>query len=270
MFESYYNLNKKPFNKTPDPSVLFYSRSHREAFARLMHGVEEKEIVLLTGEVGCGKTTLSRALMDEIDNKDYRIITIVNPVFSKGELLKYFAIRLGVIDPSSMVSELMDQIAERLYFFYANSINTVLIIDEAHLLPTRDVLDELRLLTNIQLDSENLFSLVLFAQPELRDRLFAGYFEPFRQRIGVQYHLNPLTYEEMKEYINFRLSNAGRTELLFDEIALEAVYKYSGGVPRKINNICANAIMSGFGKEAHIIDSDIIIDVARDFGLIKL
>lgn len=270
MYEAYYNLNKRPFNKTPDPSVLFYSRAHREAFARLLHGVEEKEIVLLTGEVGCGKTTLSRALMDEIDNKDYRIVTIVNPVFNQGELLRFFAMRLGVIEPSTLVSELMDQIAERLYFFYANGISPVLIIDEAHLLPSRDVLDELRLLTNIQLDNSNLFSLVMFAQPELRDRLFAGYFEPFRQRIGVQFHLNPLTFEEMKEYINFRLSNAGRTEPLFDEIALEAIYRYSGGVPRKINNICANAIMSGFGREAHIIDSHIIIDVARDFGLVKL
>lgn len=267
MYEKFYGFSVKPFSKTPDPRFLYLSREHREALARLQYGVEEKEMVLLTGEVGCGKTTLSRCLMDSLDSS-YLPIVIVNPVLAPGELLRFFALRLGVERPSEFKTEIMEQIGGRLFDLYQRRIFPVLIIDEAQLIPGRECLDEVRLLTNLQLDEANMFSLVMLGQPEFRSRLLSGYFEPLRQRIGVQYHLKPLKIEEMFEYVDFRLKTAGRAEPLFTEDALDEIYRFSGGIPRKINNLAASALLDGFGKEARIIGADIILDVARDFGLI--
>lgn len=267
MYERFYGFNVKPFNKTPDPRFLYLSRGHREALARLQYGVEEREMVLLTGDVGCGKTTLSRCLMDSLDGS-YLPIVIVNPVLAPGELVKYFALRLGIEQPAELKTGLMEQIGERLFELYQGRICPVLIIDEAQMIPGKECLDELRLLTNVQLDDANMFSLVLLGQPELRNRLLSGYFEPLRQRIGVQFHLSPLKFEEIVEYIDFRLKTAGRDEPLFTQAAVEEIYRFSGGVPRKINNLSASAILEGFSREAEMIDGDVIIDVARDFGFI--
>lgn len=267
MYERFYGFNVKPFSKTPDPRFLYLSREHREALARLQYGVEEREMVLLTGEVGCGKTTLSRCLMDSLDSS-YLPVVILNPVLAPGELLRFFAQRLGIEQPSGFKTDLMEQTGERLFDLYRRRICPVLIIDEAQLLPGRECLDDLRLLTNLQLDDANMFSLILLGQPELRSRLLSGYFEPLRQRIGVQYHLNPLKFEGLVEYIDFRLKTAGRNEPLFTEAAQEEIYRFSGGIPRKINNLAASAILEGFGREALVIDGDIILDVAKDFGLI--
>lgn len=267
MYEQFYGFNIKPFGKTPDPRFLYLSREHKEALARLQHGVEEREAVLLTGEVGCGKTTLSRCLMDSLDSS-YLPIVIVNPVLAPGELLRFFAARVGVEDPSGFRTELMEQIGGRLFDLYQRGVCPVLIIDEAQLIPGKEGLDEVRLLTNLQLDDSNMFSLVMLGQPELRRRILSGYFEPLRQRIGVQYHLNPLKIDEMVEYIDFRLKTAGRAEPLFTESAVKEIFRFSGGVPRRINNIAASAILVGFGREARTIDSDTLRDVARDFGMI--
>lgn len=267
MYESFYKLSSKPFRKTPDPEFLFLSSGHREALARLQYGVEEREVVLITGDVGCGKTTLSRSLMDSLDDS-YKVIVLVGPLFVPGELLYLLAKRLEIPEPSRYRTELMEEIGTKLYEYYQRGVCPVIIVDEAQLIPGKEGFDELRLLTNIQLDDTNLFSLVLLGQPELRTRLLSGYNEPFRQRIGVQFHINPLSFDEVKEYLKFRLEKAGRTDTLFTEEALRELFRFSGGVPRKINNMAANALLEGYGKGVEIIDSDIIIDVAKDFGLI--
>lgn len=267
MYKRFYGFKVKPFSKTPDPRFLYLSRGHREALARLQYGVEERETVLLTGDVGCGKTTLSRCLLDSLDGS-YLPIVIVNPVLAPGELLRFFALRLGIEKSGEFKTELMAQIGERLFELYQRRICPVLIIDEAQLIPSKECLDEIRLLTNLQLDDVNMFCLVLLGQPELRTRLLSGYYEPLRQRIGVQYHLSSLKFEELLEYIDFRLKTAGRNDPLFTQAALEEIYRFSGGVPRKINNLTASAILEGFSRDAGLIDGNIIIDVARDFGLI--
>ncbi|MCK4739127.1 MAG: AAA family ATPase [Deltaproteobacteria bacterium] len=269
MFESFYGLEKNPFKKTPDPSFLYYSKGHKEAYARLHYAVEEREIILLTGEVGCGKTTLSRALMDALD-ETYIPIVMVGPLFGPGELLTHLAHRLNVTEPSLLRIELMEQIGSKFFELYQEGLCPVIIIDEAQLIPGREGLDELRLLTNLQLDDENLFSLVLLGQPELRERLLSGYNEAFRQRIGVQYHLGVLNYEEVREYLRFRLTKAGREEPLFTEPAMEELHRFSNGVPRKINNLASSALLEGFGRGAVFIDRDIILSVAKDYGLIRL
>lgn len=268
MYEKFYGFNVKPFSKTPDPSFLYMSKAHREALARLSYGVEEREIVVLTGEVGCGKTTLSRALMDSLDDS-YHIIALVAPIFDKGELLRLIALRLGIENPSTYRTELLEEIGTTLFDFYRRGKCPVFIIDEGQLIPGNEGFDELRLLTNLQLDDANLFSLVLMGQPELRTRLMSGYFEPFRQRIGIQYHLSPLDYDDTREYIKFRLERAGRIAPLFTEEAVEVLYRFSGGVPRKINNLASAALLVGMGRELERIDRDVIVDVARDFDLIS-
>ena len=266
MYRDFYRLRAKPFSKTPDPEFIYFSDHHREALARLRYGVEEREIVVLTGEVGCGKTTLSRRLMDDLDER-YFVIALVAPLFVQGELLRLFANRLGVEEPSEFRTELMEQIGTHLFDYYQRGVCPVLIIDEAQIIPGKDCLDELRLLTNLQLDDSNMFSLVLLGQPELRSRLLSGYFEAFRQRIGVQYHLNPLDLHEVVEYMTFRLSMAGRDDPLFTDEAVEDIFRFSGGIPRRINNLAAGSLLAGFGMEAAMIGPDIVIDVARDFGL---
>lgn len=267
MYKAFYGLAVKPFSKTPDPEFIYMSPQHKEALARLTYGVEEREIVVLTGEVGCGKTTLSRCLMDTL-GPQFDLITIVAPLFQQGELLRIFAKKLGVAEPAEFRTELMEQCGEALFENYQNGRVPVLIVDEAQLIPGKESMDELRLISNLQLDDMNLFAMVLLGQPELRSRLMSGYFEPFRQRIGMQYHLNPLEYDDVSRYIRHRLERAGRIEPLFTESAVEEIYRFSGGIPRKINNIASNALIEGYGMGAETIDSGIIIDVAKDFGLI--
>lgn len=265
MYEIFFGLESRPFSKTPDPRFLFFSKSHEEAFARLQHGVEEKEIILLTGEVGSGKTTLSRALMDSL-GKEYRIISIFNPRLTPAQFLRSVAKRFD-IDAIHSKDDLLEAIYEKVYEDYTNGVTPVIIIDEAQLIPDKATFEEIRLLTNFQLDDVNLLSLILIGQPDLKNRLERKAYLPLRQRIGLRYHLNPLSDDEIKEYISYRLRIAGRTEPLFSEDAIEAICKLSQGIPRNINNIASNSLLEGFGMEASFLTKEVIYDVAHELGL---
>jgi type II secretory pathway predicted ATPase ExeA len=265
MYETYYGLNSKPFSKTPDPRFLFYSKAHEEALARLQHGVEEKEIILLTGEVGSGKTTLSRALLDTLGEK-HRVILILNPRLTPAQFIRTIARRFD-IDHNQQKDDLLEAIHGKVYEDYTKGITPVIIIDEAQLVPDRNTFEEIRLLTNFQLDDQNLLSLVLIGQPDLLTRLKRKTYLPLRQRIGLFYHLSPLSAEESIQYIEHRLRLSGRTDTIFTEEALELICKFSGGVPRNINNIASNSLMEGFGNAAQLIDKDIIADIAHELGM---
>lgn len=265
MYESYFGLNSRPFSKTPDPRFLFYSRSHEEAFARLQYGVEEKEVILLTGDVGSGKTTLSRALMDSL-KENYRIIYIINPCLTPSQLLRAVAKRFDIED-THVKDDLLEIIYEKVYEDYTKGITPVIIIDEAQLIPGKSTFDEIRLLTNFQLDEENLLSLILIGQPDLNKRLERSAYLPLRQRIGVRYHLNPLNEDEVREYLMYRLRVAGRAEPLFSEEALEAICQFSRGIPRNINNIASNALLECFGMDMQIVSKEIVYDVVHELGL---
>lgn len=266
MYRDFYGLQERPFSKTPDPKFLYMGKGHSEALARMQYGTEEKEMILITGEVGSGKTTLSRALIDSLD-ENYKPILIINPRLSPTQFLKLLAKRLGVENPSYFKSDLIEEVSDAIYACYEEGVCPVIIIDEAQLIPTKGTFDEIRLLTNCQLDDQNLVSLLLVGQPELRKRLKKKHYEPLLQRIGIVYHLNPLDLDETRNYIEHRLRVAGREEPLFTDDAIEEIFKYSTGVPRKINNIASNALLEGFGREMKIIDSDIIFDVAQDMQL---
>jgi len=267
MYEAFYGLSERPFSKTPDPRFLYSSRIHREGLARLIYAVEERDLILFTGEIGCGKTTLSRALMDELGD-DYKVILLINPRLTPLEFLHALALRLDIDEPAKFKVELLEQIGRSLYQLFEQGVCPVIVIDEAQLIPHKETFDEIRLLTNFQLDDRNLMSIVLMGQPELRKRLAHRVYEPLRQRIGMQFDLRPLTYEETGEYLDHRVAVVGGAPGLFLPDAVDRIYTYSGGIPRKINHAASLALLEGFGRESTRIGGDIMdaIMVELDFA----
>jgi len=263
MYEAFYGLKERPFNKTPDPRFLYQSKKHAEALARLQMAVEDQDIVLLTGEIGSGKTTLSRALIDSMGDA-FRAVLIINPRLSPSQLLRTVALRLGMDEATKHKHGLLDGINARLYELYEAGTRPALIIDEAQLIPGKATFEEIRLLTNFQLDDRNLLALVLIGQTELRDRLDRKQYKALRQRIGMSFHLGPLDEAETREYVAYRLKVAGRESPLFDDGALATLYAHSEGIPRRINVIAGNALLEGFGRGAEMIGAEIIEDVARE------
>jgi general secretion pathway protein A len=257
MYKEFYGLSEKPFSKTPDPRFLYLSKGHREALARLQYVIEERELALLTGEIGCGKTTISRALMDSM-GESFHFCFIFNPRLNAIEFLRGIARCLGVEKPSTAKDELLGEITGELYRFHQEGRCPVLVIDEAQMIPDREIFDEIRLLTNFQLDDRNLLSVIIMGQPELRRMLAAPVYEPFRQRIAINYHLRPLDLEETLEYIDFRIEVAGGSPGLFSPDAVHRIFELSDGVPRKINVIATNALLEGFGREAAWVEGAII------------
>lgn len=266
MYKAFYGLREKPFSKTPDPRFLYLSGSHREALARLQYVVEEREMALLTGEIGCGKTTISRALMDTM-GESYRFCFVFNPRLTALEFLRVVARDLGVEVPAVKKDDLLQEITEVLYRFHQRGVCPVIVVDEAQLIPERDIFDEIRLLTNFQLDDRNLLSVIVMGQPELRTIIGAPKYEPFRQRIALNFHLRPLNLEETLEYLDFRLETAGGTPGLFAPDAVQRIYELSGGVPRRINVIATNALLEGFGRDAAWIDACIIESLRGELAI---
>ncbi|HMK48418.1 MAG TPA: tRNA (adenosine(37)-N6)-threonylcarbamoyltransferase complex ATPase subunit type 1 TsaE [Thermodesulfovibrionales bacterium] len=266
MYKEFYGLKDRPFSKTPDPRFLYLSRSHEEALARLHYAVEEKELILLTGEVGSGKTTLTRALMDSLGEK-YRVIVLINPRLTAAQFLKTVAKRFDIDVPHNYRDSLLDAICEKVYKDYESGITPVIIIDEAQLIPKRETFEEIRLLTNFQLDDTNLLSLILVGQSDLRRKLNHKAYLPLRQRIGLFYHLGPLAEHEMKSYMEHRLKVSGLCDPLFTDEALQKLYRYSGGIPRLINSLATTALLDGVGREQRVIDGFLISEAARELGL---
>jgi type II secretory pathway predicted ATPase ExeA len=267
MFETYYGLSRKPFSKTPDPSFLYLSRAHEEALARLQYAVEEKELAVLTGEIGCGKTTVTRALVDSLDEQRYKVVMLLNPRLTAAQFLRTLARRLEVSAPAGFKDDLLEALYAKVYEHYQAGITPVIIIDEAQLIPGKETFEEIRLLTNFQLDDANLLSLILVGQPDLRRRLNHRAYMPLRQRIGLYYHLGPLPEEELQGYIEHRLRRAGRTEPLFSPEAIRALYRYSGGIPRLINSLATTALLEGMSAEAPLIEAPLVEAAARELGL---
>jgi len=265
MYEAYFGLQERPFSKTPDPRFLFLSKGHREALARMQYAVEERDLVLLTGEIGCGKTTLSRALMDTLDDS-FKVVCLINPRLTPLEFLSSLARHLGVVEPARFKVDLLEQIGKILFEYYENDMTPVVVIDEAQLVPHKETFDEIRLLTNFQLDDRNLISIVLMGQPELKQRLRHRAYEPLRQRIGMQFELKPLSQAEISEYLDFRVVTAGGKPGLFSEEAVAAVYSYSNGTPRMINHAASLALLECFGRGEARIEQSVVDAVMLELG----
>jgi general secretion pathway protein A len=251
-----FGLARKPFSKTPDPAFLYESRRHAEALARLSFALEEREVAVLTGDVGAGKTTLARALFDAFAGR-CRFALVVNPALPPTHLVAAIAGAFG-LPRSRTKAEAYGALAQFFGEVDAQGRFPVVVVDEAQLLPSRAAYDELRLLTNLCADDRALVGLVLVGQPELRERVAERGGEPFAQRVGISYHLGPLDADETGEYLRHRLRVAGRRDPLFTEEAVALVHARSGGVPRVVNQIAASALLEAFTREATQVDVDVV------------
>ena len=267
MFEEHFGLTTKPFGKTPDPAFLYESSQHREALARLEYAVEEKELALLVGDIGSGKTTLSRALIDRIG--DARpVILVINPRLTPAQLLRVIARGLE-IEPARFRNDLLDQIHTRLFELHEEGREPVMMVDEAQLIPSKATFDEIRLLTNFQLDDQNLLSVVLIGQPELDARIAREPYAALRQRIGMRYALGPLTAADTMAYIEHRIRVAGGARNPFTEEAMAEIHALAGGIPRLINTLATTALLDAFGEEAETIDSARIVAAASEHRIAR-
>jgi type II secretory pathway predicted ATPase ExeA len=224
------------------------------------------ELALLTGEVGAGKTLLTRALVDRVGER-CEVGMILNPRLSPRQFLRTAAAELGVEEPRFHSSALLDQIQERLLELDEAKRPALLIVDEAHLIPGKPTFEEIRLLTNFQLDDRNLVAIILVGQPELRERLRHRTYRALTQRIGVSFHLVPLAAAETTAYVHHRLAVAGASRPLFTDDGVARLHAASGGIPRLVNQLATQALLEGMARGARTVGADVIDAVAaeRDF-----
>jgi len=263
MYEAHYGLKEKPFRKTPDPRYLFLNEVYEEALEQLLYAVEEMELALLTGEVGSGKTLLTRALVDRVGDK-FEIAMILNPRLSPRQFLHTVAGELGIEAPRFHANDLLAQIHDRLLELDEAGRAALLIVDEAHLIPGKATFEEIRLLTNFQLDDRNLIAVVLVGQPELRERLRHRAYRALTQRIGAQFHLVPLTEEDTLSYLRHRLGIAGAPPSLIRDDAARLLHRASRGLPRVLNQLATDALIEGMARERTTVDLEVVEAVVRD------
>jgi general secretion pathway protein A len=249
-----------PFSIAPNPDYLFMSTRHKQALAHLTFGLNESGgFVMLTGEVGTGKTTVSRKLMQELGD-DTQMAVILNPTLSALELLATVCDELGISyqPDTASLKTFTDRILDKLAQNHANGINTVLLIDEAqHLLP--EVLEQLRLLTNLETNREKLLKVVLIGQPELQQLLRRNELRQLAQRVTARYHLLPLTQTEVTQYVEHRWSVAGGMASCFTKGALAELFTISGGIPRVVNLLCDRALSLGYSLQRPFVDHQIMV-----------
>lgn len=246
MYNDFYGFRQSPFSITPDPHFLFFSDRHLEAFNHLLFGIQERKgFIQITGEVGAGKTTLCRALLERL-GPEYKTALILNPVMTGDQLLWLVLAELGIEphpdDRMQNLQRLNEYLLEQLH----EGNDVVLLIDEAQDL-SMDLLEEVRLLSNLETDQRKLLQIVLMGQPELRDLLDRNDLRQLRQRITVRYHLTPLTLEETDHYIQHRMHVAGaNSRPVFNRRAVKKVYRYSKGIPRLVNAVCDKTLLCGY------------------------
>jgi len=258
MYREFFGLKEKPFNVTSDPNFLFLSRVHKEAFAHLIYGIKERKGFLeITGEVGAGKTTLCRALLNQLD-KNTKSAFIFNSNLPELQLLQSVLEDYGLdIERKNKVS-MLRQLNNFLIEELSRGNNVILIIDEAQNLKP-SVLEEIRMLSNLETDKEKLFQIILVGQPELKEKLNSPELKQLKQRIAVRFHITALEKDEIEMYINHRLAVAGSTgQIQFSADAVEFIYKYSGGIPRLINVICDKALLAAYVMEVRNITLPIV------------
>jgi len=265
MYEQHFGLTERPFSIAPDPRFLYMSQQHREALAHLLYGVGEGGgFVQLTGEVGTGKTTICRCLLEQVpDHVD--VALILNPRVSAMELLASLCDELGIgyARDTTSIKLLTDVLNAHLLETHARGRRTVLIIDEAQNLDA-DALEQVRLLTNLETTREKLLQIVLIGQPELRSLLAREDLRQLSQRITARYHLEPIQRRETAAYIRHRLQVCGASEAIFNDAAIDLVQKLSGGVPRLINVLCDRAMLGAYVESKRQIDAPVVLRAARE------
>ena len=262
MYLRFYQLRESPFSITPDPRYLYFTPSHRAAFEHLVYGIASRRgFIELTGEVGCGKTTICRAVLAKLGDQ-VRSALILNPCLSGSQLLRAIVTDFGLTAPRDRLGQLASLNAFLLKQA-ASGGNVVLIIDEAQDLSTR-TMEEVRLLSNLETAQHKLIQIVLAGQPELKQRLESPELRQLRQRITVRTHIPPLAVSDVAGYIDHRLRTAGAPDdVLFDADASARVATYSGGVPRMINAVCDYAMLAGYTLSARAITDACVVRAIR-------
>jgi type II secretory pathway predicted ATPase ExeA len=269
LYQTHFGLSQAPFNITPDPSFLYLSASHREGLAQLSYGIRaRKGFVVLTGEVGTGKTTLIHALLNDL-NGSAQTALIFSTIVSPGDLLRSVCEEFGLVEPKRPLQDIHDYLVSLNQFLlesYRKGENCALIIDEAQNL-SAEVLESIRLLSNFETSKDKLLQILLVGQPELAVRLNSPELRQLKQRVMLRHHLRTLSLQECCEYISNRLKVAGADRTIFTPSGLESVYSYSGGIPRIVNVLCDNALLTGYALGKKEIDTGIIREVAEDLNI---
>ena len=266
MYEQFFGLKERPFDLTPDPRFLYFTTAHREALAAVVHGIQERKgLISMTGEVGTGKTTILHAAFARID-RNTRIIALNHTSLSFDELLEFMALRMGYPDPGSSralrLTTLEDQLRARASD--SNGGTTALVVDEAHNL-TEGLLEEIRMLSNIETEKEKLLQIVLVGQPELETKLNRETLRQLKQRISIRRQIRTLSEAETVAYVEHRLGVAGaRLSEVFSTEALALVQKYAGGIPRTINIVCDNALLIAYSLAQKPVRKEVVLDVMAD------
>jgi len=265
MYQNFYGFTEMPFNITPDPKFLYLSPTHQDALQHLKFGVDQRKgFIVLVGEVGCGKTTLCRRFLNELDTQRFDTALIVNPRVNENQMLRAILHELGETeisdDPHSLVLHMQRVLLSRI----EQGRDIVLIIDEAQNL-SFEVLEQIRLLSNLETDQQKLLQIVLMGQPELKDILRREELRQLRQRILVHCELRPLTRIDLGHYIQHRISRAGGNgRPQFTRWALWSIHRYSRGVPRIVNNLCDKALLSAYIRDSHDVEFRDVYRAIRD------
>lgn len=270
MYRDYYGLQERPFDLTPDPRFLYLTPMHREALAAVQYAITARRgIAVVVGEAGTGKTTIVRAALRALKGQKVRHTYLNNPTLTRGEFLQFltraYRLSAGAVDSKvTVISELTAKLAR----YHAADTAAVLVVDEAQSLPY-ELLEEIRLLANIETSTAKLLQVVLVGQPELGVRLNEASLRQLKQRVAIRAQLSPLDLRATSAFIAGRLRVAGgQPAAIFTPRAIEAVFAYSGGIPRTINVICDNALLAGFATDTRPIGPAVIDEVARDFDLV--
>ena len=263
MYEAYWELSEPPFDNSPNPKFFYLSPEHEEALVRLVYTVSHRKgCGMLTGEYGCGKTTLARALIQRLEAERYEIGLLTNPSWNAADFLREVLYQLGVETAEKHKPELLHMLNDAFYRNYQAGRDSVVIVDEAQLIEDDAVFEELRLLLNFQTAERFLVTLLLIGSPELAVKVRR--MKHLDQRITLRYHLNTLDYTHTANYITHRLKMAGQRNQLFTEEAIKLIFDFTRGTPREINNLCDVALLVGYSKRVKEIGEKIIAEVIKD------
>ena len=270
-YTDYFNFEREPFSNAPNDKFYFNSEQHNQALLRLKYSVDsDKGLAVLVGGVGTGKTTLARRMLDNLPIEKYEssLLVMIHSAITPEWILSRICLQLGVKNPDINPLKMLKQLYERLLQIEQEGRKAVVLLDEAQMLQTRELMEEFRGLLNLEIPDKKLLNIVFFGLPALDDVMKLD--EPLAQRVAFKYTLKPLSSEDMKNYITHRLLVAGCANSPFHDEALPLIHKFSGGVPRLINTICDNALFETFLRHDKEIAPHIINNVAEDLGLIVL
>jgi len=266
MYLDFYGFQEKPFTITPNPRFVYLSRNHREVFAHLLYGIEDRcGFVAITGEVGTGKTTVLRTLLDDLDDENYRLAFIFNPCLSVLDLLRSIQREFGIESDVAAVGDLVHALNEFLLQQRREGRTVVLVIDEAQNLEP-SVLEQVRLLSNLETDTDKLIQIVLVGQPELGTLLKRRNMRQLNQRIVVRYYLDTMDLHDTCGYVRHRLKVAGGDDEIFTPAALKKIYRFSEGLPRLINVLCGRALLLGYSQNSKIITARMVAAAIKEVG----